>query len=77
MTQPANESLCGALLGYDAFTDIEFNPEKSVSCQAAAAALLTGLNLGGLKLPLVAEPSVFRSLYGSSTARGAGEGLLF
>ncbi len=31
------------LLKYDAFTDIEFNPEKSLNCQAASAALYVSL----------------------------------
>ena len=28
---------------YDAFTDIEFNPQKSINCQAEAAALYVSL----------------------------------
>lgn len=31
------------LLEYDAFTDIEFNPEKSINCQAYSAALYVSL----------------------------------
>ena len=31
------------LLGYDGFTDIEFNPNKGVACQANAAALYVSL----------------------------------
>ena len=33
---------------YDAFTDIEFNPEKSLSCQAFSAALYKSLSVRGL-----------------------------
>ena len=33
---------------YDAFTDIEFNPAKSINCQAKAAALAVGLERAGL-----------------------------
>jgi len=36
------------LLAYDAFTDIEFNPEKSINCQAEAAALAVALSRLGL-----------------------------
>lgn len=36
------------LLKYDGFTDIEFNPEKSVSCQAQAAAAYKSLSVLGL-----------------------------
>lgn len=31
------------LLAYDAFTDIEFNPKKSINCQARACAILVSL----------------------------------
>jgi hypothetical protein len=39
----ANSELALETLNYDAFTDIEFNPEKSVSCQARAASLYASL----------------------------------
>ena len=32
------------ILEYDAFTDIEFNPQKSINCQAKAAAIFVGLS---------------------------------
>lgn len=35
------------LVGYDAFTDIEFNPKRQVNCQAAAAATYVSLARGG------------------------------
>ena len=34
-----NKKLTGEILYYQAFTDIEFNPEKSLNCQAYSAAL--------------------------------------
>ena len=34
-----NKSLANGLLQYDAFTVIEFNPKKSINCQAASAAI--------------------------------------
>lgn len=43
-----NPQLGEALLEYDAFTDIEFNPGKSLNCQAAAAALYVALARKGL-----------------------------
>ena len=43
-----NDELAQALLGYDAFTDIEFNPGKSLNCQAHAAALFVSLSRNGL-----------------------------
>ncbi|MGM9592880.1 MAG: DUF6977 family protein [Candidatus Onthomonas sp.] len=36
------------LLQFDGFTDIEFNPDKSVNCQAEAAALYVSLSRLGL-----------------------------
>ncbi len=38
-----NPSLSEQLLEYDGFSDIEFNPEKSINCQAASAALYKSL----------------------------------
>ena len=38
-----NMVLAKEILAYDSFTDIEFNPEKSINCQAKAAAIYTGL----------------------------------
>lgn len=49
------------LAAFEAFTDIEFNPKKSLSCQARTCALFIGL--GGLKpvQQLLADPSAFRA----------------
>lgn len=38
-----NPALLEALLEYDAFTDIEFNPERSLNCQAKACAICVSL----------------------------------
>lgn len=43
-----NPELARQLLEYDAFTDIEFNPNKSINCQARAAALFVALHRLGL-----------------------------
>lgn len=43
-----NKDLSEEILKYDAFTDIEFNPEKSINCQARAAALFVSLSRRGL-----------------------------
>lgn len=42
-----NPALAEACLAYDGFTDIEFNPAKSLNCQARAAALFVALTRGG------------------------------
>ena len=36
------------ILNYDSFTDIEFNPKKSLNCQAKAAAIFIGLTNAGI-----------------------------
>lgn len=42
-----NPLLAEEILNYDAFTDIEFNPAKSINCQAKAAALFAALSRQG------------------------------
>lgn len=39
-----HEELASQILQYDAFTDIEFNPEKSINCQANSVALFVSLS---------------------------------
>ena len=39
----ANPELAAELLEFDAFTDIEFNPNRQINCQAAAAAFYVSL----------------------------------
>ncbi len=56
------EELAKVALEYDAFTDIEFNPEKSINCQAKAAATFVALSRMGL-LEKVKDFSSFLSLY--------------
>ena len=43
-----NEKLAKIALEYDAFTDVEFNPDKSINCQAKAAATFVSLSRMGL-----------------------------
>lgn len=38
-----NKNLLNELIKYDAFTDIEFNPNKSFNCQAKSAAMIVSL----------------------------------
>lgn len=38
-----NEDLIPIVLSYDGFTDIEFNPNKSIGCQARSAAIFSSL----------------------------------
>ncbi|MDM5179740.1 hypothetical protein PO883_21340 [Massilia sp. DJPM01] len=50
---------CDALLTYDGFTDIEFNPAKSVNCQAQAAAVFVSLSKTGEIFPVRNNPDRF------------------
>lgn len=51
-----NPALAETVLSYDTFTDIEFNPQKSLNCQAATAARFVSLHrLGLLKKPFPFE----------------------
>jgi len=43
-----NEELAKIVLEYDGFTDVEFNPQKSLVCQAKSAALFVSLTRLGL-----------------------------
>lgn len=47
------------LLNYSAFTDIEFNPEKSVNCQAYSVALYVSLHQRGLLDVALSSKSAF------------------
>lgn len=51
--------LAEQLLEYDAFTDIEFNPKRSVNCQARAAALYVALRRRGLLEQAMASQESF------------------
>jgi len=61
-----NKSLKEKLIkkGYEAFTDIEFNPKKSINCQARALALYIGLVKNEtLELALSSKDSFLREAY--------------
>lgn len=57
-----NEELAKIALQYDAFTDIEFNPEKSLNCQAKACATFVSLSRMGL-IDQVRDFDSFLALY--------------
>lgn len=48
-----NPSVAEKLLEFDAFTDIEFNPEKAYNCQAVSAAIYVYLRKAGILTPKV------------------------
>jgi hypothetical protein len=56
-----NPPLGAALRQHEAFTDIEFNPARSINCQAHAAALYVALEARGL-LDTAGDPDAFLAL---------------
>lgn len=57
-----HEELAEPLLNYDAFTDIEFNPQKSLNCQAEAAAIYVSLSKQGLLEEALQEKERFKEI---------------
>ena len=52
------------ILNYDSFTDIEFNPKKSLNCQAKAAAIFVGLTRADLlKDALTSKENFLKIVY--------------
>jgi hypothetical protein len=56
-----NPELAEAARAHDAFTDIEFNPARSINCQAHAAALFVALDARGW-LERTSDPEAFLKL---------------
>lgn len=56
--------LCQELIagGYTAFTDIEFNPKKSINCQARSVAVYLGLVRTGLLKKALESSKAFREI---------------
>jgi len=57
-----HEELTEPLLNYDAFTDIEFNPQKSLNCQAEAAAVYVSLSKQGLLEEALKDKESFKRI---------------
>lgn len=58
---------------YDAFTDIEFNPKKSINCQAYSVALFSALNKRQLLKAALASPEDYRNIVTQYIVINAGE----
>ena len=54
-----NNDLKEHLMSYDAFTDIVFNPQKSLNCQAAAAAIYVSLRKQNLLQQALKDKNLF------------------
>jgi hypothetical protein len=64
----ANPDLAEQLLEYQAFTDIEFNPEKSLNCQARTAALYVSLHQEGILEKALSDKAAYLGILGSPVA---------
>lgn len=62
-----NPDLSSPLLNYDAFTDIEFNPQTGMSCQARSAAIFASLTKLG-KIAIVKDYKLFTQTVYSNIA---------
>lgn len=58
---------------YDAFTDIEFNPKKSINCQAYSVALFKSLNGRGLLNDALNSQEAFLAVVGDRPVSNASE----
>jgi hypothetical protein len=54
-----NSALCDQIVEYRAFTDIEFNPKKSLNTQAFSIALFVALKLSNTDMSQFRDPEVF------------------
>jgi len=67
-------------LGYSGFTDIEFNPKKSINCQAYSVALYVSLEKSGLLKDALTTPEDFLEVvkgeYSSKSGTQAVQGVL-
>lgn len=71
----ADSDLDGELTRYTGFTDIEFNPDRSINCQARSCALYVVLVKLGLLAEATADPESFVALlshhnYGNTPVQG-------
>jgi hypothetical protein len=58
-TLAKNENLAEQLGQYDAFTDIEFNPNKSINCQAYSVALFRALTMRSLISDILGDKEAY------------------
>ena len=57
-----NSTFVESIVNFDGFTDIEFNPEKSINCQAHAVALYVSLVKNGVLEKAMKSPQDFLEL---------------
>lgn len=57
-----NQELAAKIQNFKAFSDIEFNPLKSINCQAYSAALYLSLTKKGYLIDALSSPETFRKM---------------
>jgi hypothetical protein len=68
-----NPEAISELSAYDAFTDIEFNPEKSINCQAYSVALYKALDSRGLLKDALSSKESYLEIISSLPVNNASE----
>ena len=68
-----NRDLHETIMMYDCFTDIEFNPKKSINCQAYSVALFSSLSRRKLLDDALKSPDDFLNLVGQYVVVNASE----
>lgn len=68
-----NQDLMESVESYDGFTDIEFNPERSINCQAYSLALFKSLQSRNLVAEAVASKEAFLATVGYRLVSNASE----
>jgi len=58
-----NKELSDMIMKYNAFTDIEFNPKRSLNCQARSAAIFVGLVNRGILEDVLNDKDKFAKIY--------------
>lgn len=58
-----NKKLTQEIIKYDIFTDIEFNPQKSLNCQARSVAIFVSLYKKGLLEQYLNNKNLFETIY--------------
>lgn len=71
-----NPALVAQLARFDAFTDIEFNPQKSINCQAYSVALYLALQSRGWLDEALASQAHFIAIVGNRPINNANENTL-
>jgi hypothetical protein len=72
-TLARNEELADEVTEYDAFTDIEFNPERSINCQAYSLALFKSLEARDLLNEALSSKEMFLEMAGYKSVSNACE----